>query len=167
MRPLSASTLAALLLAAACAPPAEEPATAATATVDTAAALRGLDELRNRYIALNTAGDAAGLAALYADSAGLDILGLPRLRSRSAIQAAFAADFAARKFTLTEILPLSRTVRTDAEVTEIGTYHNMFTANGTGTHEWGRYVGAFAKRADGQWEIAYLMAFADSTRTDR
>lgn len=166
MRSLSPSTIAALLLAAACAPPADPPA-GAVATVDTAAALRGLDELRTRYIALNTAGDAAGLAALHADSAGLDILGLPRLRSRSAIQAAFAADFAARKFTLTEIVPLSRTVRTDAEATEIGTYHNMFTVNGTGTHEWGRYVGAFAKRADGQWEIAYIMAFADSTRTDR
>jgi ketosteroid isomerase-like protein len=155
-----------LLLASACTPAADAP-TRAAAAVDTAAALRGLEDLRNRYIALNTAGDAAGLAALHADSAGVDILGVPRLRGRSAIQAAFAADFAARKFTLTEISPLSRTVRTDADATEIGTYHNMFTVNGVGTHEWGRYVGAFMKRADGQWEIAYLMGFADSTKVDR
>ena len=166
MRLSSAIPIAALFLSAGCTPPAEAPATTA-ATVDTAAALQGLDELRRRYITLNTAGDAAGLAALYADSAGLDILGLPRLRGRSAIQAAFAADLAARKFTMTEITPLSRIVRTDTEATEIGTYHNMFTANGTGTHEWGRYVGAFMKRADGQWEVAYLMAFADSTKVDR
>ncbi|HSE52572.1 MAG TPA: hypothetical protein VLB00_10290 [Gemmatimonadales bacterium] len=166
MRLSSAIPIAALLLSAGCTRPAEAPATTA-ATVDTAAALRGLDELRNRYIALNTAGDAAGLAALYADSAGLDILGLPRLRSRSAIQAAFATDFAARKFTLTEIVPLSRNVRTETEATEIGTFHNMFTLNRAATHEWGRYIGAFAKRADGQWEIAYIMAFADSTKVDR
>ena len=166
MRLSSAIPIAALLLAAACTPPAEAPA-ADDAAVDTTAALRGLDELRNRYIALNTAGDAAGLAALYADSAGLDILGLPRLRSRSAIQAAFAADFASRKFTLTEIMPLSRNVRTENDATEIGTFHNMFTVNGAATHEWGRYIGAFMKRADGQWEIAYIMAFADSTKVDR
>jgi len=166
MRPSSAFTIAALLLGAACAPPAEAPATAA-ATVDTAAAGQGLDDLRSRYIALNNAGDAAGLAALHADSAGVDILGVPRLRGRPAIQAAFAADFAARKFTLTEIMPFSRSIRTDTEGTELGTYHNMFTVSGAGSHEWGRYVGAFRKRADGQWEIAYLMAFADSTRVAR
>ena len=166
MRVSSPILIPVLLLAAACRSGADAPSPAAAA-VDTAAALRGLDELRTRYIALNTAGDAAGLAALHADSAGVDILGVPRLRNRSAIQTAFAADFAARKFTLTEITPLSRTVRTDAEATEIGTYHNMFTMNGVGTHEWGRYVGAFAKRADGQWEIAYLMAFADSTKVAR
>lgn len=166
MRLSSAIPVAVLLLTAACTPPPDAPA-AADAAVDTTAALRGLDELRNRYIAFNTAGDAAGLAALYADSAGLDILGLPRLRSRSAIQAAFVADFAARKFTLTEIMPLSRNVRTESEATEIGTFHNMFTVNGAVTHEWGRYIGAFMKRADGQWEIAYIMAFADSTKVGR
>ena len=165
MRVSSPIMIPVLLLAAACTSAADAPSPAAA--VDPAAALRGLDDLRTRYIALNTAGDAAGLAALHADSAGVDILGVPRLRSRSAIQAAFAADFAARKFTLTEITPLSRTVRTDAEATEIGTYHNMFTVNGVGTHEWGRYVGAFMKRADGQWEIGYLMAFADSTKVDK
>ncbi len=166
MRYSSTTTLAAVLLAAACAPRAETPPTA-TATVDSAAASQGLDVLRDRYIALQTGGDAAGLAALYADSAGVDLFGLPRLRGRPAIQAAFTADFAARKNTLTQIMPGTRSVRTDSEATEIGTYHNMHDVKGTVDHEWGRYLGAFEKGADGQWKITYLMAFPDSTKIDK
>jgi len=166
MRYSSTTALAALLLSAACTPAADTPA-ATPATVDTAAALQALDALRNQYIALQNAGDAAGLAALHGDSAGVDIFGLPRLRGRPAIQAAFTADFAARKYTLTEIVPLSRNVRTDTEATEIGTYHNMHDLKGTIDHEWGRYIGAFGKGPDGQWKIQYIMAFPDSTKVDK
>jgi len=97
----------------------------------------------------------------------MDLYGLPRLRGRPAIQTAFAADFAARKYTLTEIVPVSRNVRTDSEATEIGTYHNMHDVKGTMDHEWGRYIGAFTKGADGQWKIMYLMGFPDSTKVDK
>ncbi len=166
MRFSTPSTLAVLLLAAACAPKADAPRAAAI-TVDTAAASQGLGVLRNQYVALQTAGDAAGLAALYADSAGVDLYGLPRLRGRPAIHAAFTADFAARKYTLTQIVPVSQNVRTDSDASEIGTYHNMHDVKGTVDHEWGRYIGAFGKGADGQWRIMYLMAFPDSTRVDK
>lgn len=165
MRHSSAFTLAALLLASACAPKTETPA--ATASVDTTAANQGLDALRSQYIALQTGGDGPGLAALYADSAGVDLFGLPRLRGRPAIQAAFTSDFAARKYTLTQITPVSRNIRTDAAATEIGTYHNMHDVKGTVDHEWGRYIGAFEKGTDGQWRIVYLMAFPDSTKVDK
>jgi ketosteroid isomerase-like protein len=166
MRATSTVTLAALLAATACAPEAEAPAAAETA-VDTAAIFQSLDDLRGQYIALQTAGDAAGLAALHADSAGLDLFGLPRLRGRPAIQAALTADLAARKYTLVEIMPLSRNARTDTEATELGTYHDMHDVQGKVDHEWGRYLGAFGKGADGQWRIQYLMAFPDSIRVDR
>jgi ketosteroid isomerase-like protein len=159
------TALAALLLSAACAPAADTPA--AAAAVDTAAAIQGLDALRNQYITLEVAGDAAGLAALHADSAGVDIFGLPRLRGRPAIQAAFTTDFAARKYTLAEIVPLSRNVRTNTDATEIGTYHSMHDVKGRIDHEWGRYIGAFTKGPDGQWRIAYVMAFPDSTKVDK
>lgn len=165
MRHSSAFTLAGLLLASACAPKTEAPA--AAAAVDTAAANQGLDALRNQYITHNNAGDAAALAALHGDSAGVDIFGVPRLRGRPAIQAAFTTDFAARKFTLTEIMPLSRNVRTNSDASEIGTYHNMYDLKGAHTHEWGRYLGAFGKGPDGQWKIQYLMAFLDSTKVDK
>jgi ketosteroid isomerase-like protein len=165
MRHSSALTLVGLLLASGCAPKTEAPAT--TAAVDTTAAMQELDALRNQYMTLQNAGDAAGLAALHGDSAGVDIYGLPRLRGRPAIQAAFAADFAARKYTLTEIVPVSRNVRTDTEATELGTYHNMHDVKGTIDHEWGRYIGAFGKGPDGQWKIMYIMAFPDSTKVDK
>lgn len=165
MRTLSSVVLAALVVAAACAPKTETPA--AAPAVDTAAALQGLDALRNQYIATQTAGDAAGLAALHGDSAGIDLFGLPRLRGKPAILAAITADLAARKYTLVQITPLTRTVRTDSEATEIGTYHDMHDVKGTVDHEWGRYIGAFGKGADGQWKIQYLMAFPDSTKVDK
>jgi hypothetical protein len=166
MRAPSTVTLAALLAATACAPKAEAPAADETA-VDTAAVFQSLDALRSRYIALQTAGDAAGLAALHADSAGVDLFGLPRLRGRPAIEAALTADFAARKYTLVEITPLSRNARTSTEATELGTYHAMHDVQGTVDHEWGRYLGAFGTGGDGQWRIQYLMAFPDSTKVDK
>jgi|KBSSwiStaDraftv2_1062776.scaffolds.fasta_scaffold25730_3 ketosteroid isomerase-like protein len=165
MRTFSTVTLAAFLVATACAPKAETPA--AAPAVDTAAALQGLDALRNQYIAMQTGGDAAGLAALHADSAGVDLYGLPRLRGKPAILAAITADLAARKYTLAEITPVTRMVRTNAEATELGTYHDMHDVKGTVDHEWGRYLGAFGKGADGQWKIQYLMAFPDSTKVDK
>jgi len=155
-----------LLWSGACAPPAEAPAAAAN-TVDTAAVFAGLDSLRSRYIALQIAGDAAGLAALHADSAGVDLLGVPRLRGRPAIEAALAADMAARKYTLVEITPTTRSARTNTDATERGTYHDMHDVKGAIDHEWGRWVGAFGKGTDGQWRILYLMAFPDSTRTGK
>lgn len=165
MRTVSSVALAAMVVAAACAPKTETPA--AAPAVDTAAALQGLDALRNQYIALQTAGDAAGLAALHADSAGVDLYGLPRLRGMPAILAAITADLAARKYTLVQITPVVRTVRTNSEATEIGTYHDMHDVKGTVDHEWGRYICAFGKGADGQWKIQYLMAFPDSTKVDK
>jgi ketosteroid isomerase-like protein len=167
MRRFIAAPIVALLLVGACAPKPEGPAAAATAMVDTAAVKSGLDSLRTRYIALQTGGDATGLAGLFTETGGVDIYGLPRLRGRAAIETAFKGDFAARKDTLTQIMPISMTARTGDAASEIGTYHDMHDVNGAKDHEWGRYVGAFEKGTDGQWRIAYLMAFPDSTKAEQ
>lgn len=164
MRAFSTVALAVLVAAAASAPTFQAPAATA---VDSAAVFQGLDALRSAYIAAQTGGDAAALAALHADSAGLDLFGLPRLRGRPAIQAALTADLAARKYTLVEIMPFARNARTNTEATELGTYHDMHDVQGKVDHEWGRYLGAFSKGADGQWKIQYLMAFPDSTKIDK
>jgi len=159
--------IAALLLAGACTPKTEAPAAGAAATVDTAAVKTGLDSLRAHYIALQTSGDATGLAGLFTETAGVDIYGAPRMRGRAAIEATFKADFAARKFPMTEISPTSMNARTSDEASEIGTYHNMHDLNGAKDHEWGRYLAAFGKGADGQWRLAYLIAFSDSTKAEK
>jgi ketosteroid isomerase-like protein len=155
----------ALLLAAACTPkPADS---GATAVVDTAAFKTGLDSLRTHYIAARTAGDPSALAALYTEDAGVDQYGLPRLRGRAAIEAAFKADYATRKYTVLEIMPLSSEARTNTEGSEIGTYHEMSDSSGTKGHAWGRYLVAFSKDSTGQWRVQYLIGFPDSTKVEK
>ncbi len=157
--------LAAAALAAACTPNAGAPA--AAATVDTAAALAGIDSTKVRYAALQMAGDAAGVAALYEENAGLDIYGMPRQRGRAAIETAMKANYEMRKYTLTEIMPLNTSVRTNEDASQIGTYHDMHDAKGVKDHEWGRFVVGLHKGADGVWRLTYLMAFPDSTKVDK
>ena len=165
MRSVPVVTLAALLLATACAPKTAAPA--AVAVVDTTAVKTGLDSLRARYIALRTGDDAAGLAGLYSADAGIDQYGLPRLRGRPSIEAAFKTDMAARKYTLLEIMPLNLEARTNTDASEIGTYHEMSDSSGTKGHAWGRYLAAFTKESDGMWRLVYLIGFPDSTRVDK
>lgn len=155
----------ALLLSAACTPkPADSGATAA---VDTAAFKTSLDSLRTRYIALRTAGDATGLAGLYTEDAGVDQFGLPRLRGRAAIEAAFKADYAVRKYPVLEIMPINAMARTNTDGSEIGTYHEMSDSSGTKVHAWGRYLVAFSKDSVGQWRLQYLIGFPDSTKVEK
>ena len=164
MRYSSIPALASLLLGAACTPkPAD---TVAVATVDTAAVKTGLDSLRSRYIALRTGDDAAGLAGLYTEDAGIDQYGVPRLRGRPGIEAAFKADMALRKYPLLEIMPLNMEARSSTVASEIGTYHEMSDSSGTKGHAWGRYLVAFRKDTDGMWRLVYLLGFPDSTRDD-
>lgn len=161
MRPISTTAIAALLLAAACTPKAEAPAVAA---VDTAAARAGTDSLRQHYIMAQMAGDAAGIAGLYTEDATLDIYGIPRQHGRANIQTALAANYAARKYTLTQITPGSFTARTNTDASELGTYHDMHDAMGKKDHEWGRYLVGLAKGTDGMWRLTYVMAFPDSIK---
>ncbi len=163
MKSLSLLATAALAVSAACAT--NEGGTAAA--VDTAAAMAGLDSTRSRYSGYQMAGDAAGLAGLYTDDATLDIYGVPRTKGRANIEAALKADFALRKFTLSQITPGGTTVRTNTDATEIGTYHDMHDVNGAVDHEWGRYVVGLQKGADGTWRLSYVMAFPDSTKADK
>ena len=156
--------LVAVLVAAACAPRAAD--SGAMATVDTAAVRTELESLRGRYIAARTANDAAGLAALYDEQAGLDLYGVPRLRGRAGIEGAFRAD-SVRKWTLLEINPLGLEARTNTDASELGTYHEMTDSLGTKGHAWGRYLVAFHKDTVGQWRIVYLIGFPDSTKVDQ
>ena len=163
MRLLSTLTIAAAVVAA-CAPP--EGGTAAMA-VDTAAAMAGIDSTRTRYAALQMAGDAAGVAGLYTEDATLDLYGLPRTKGRANIEAALRADYGMRKFTLTEIVPLNTSVRTNEDASQIGTVHNMHDVNGAVDHEWNRFVVGLRKGADGVWRLSYVMAFPDSTKAGK
>ena len=149
----------------ACAQQAPAPAMVA---VDTAAVNAGLAGVRAKYIAAETAGDAAAVAALYFPTGGIDYAGAPTMMGRDAVQAGMTAAWAARGHPeMAHIVPTSTNPYDNSNATEIGTYHNMGKLNGKGTHEWGRYLISLSKDTDGSWKINYLMAFADSTKTDK
>ena len=135
-----------------------------TAAVDTTAVQAGVDSTRSRYAALQMAGDAAGVAALYDEDATLDLYGVPRTRGRANIENALRTTYGMFRFTTTEITPLQTNVRNNDAATEIGTYHNMLDSSGVVSHEWGRFAVGLRKGADGMWRLTYLMAFPDSTK---
>jgi len=162
--PISALAFAAV---SACAPKAGQQATMASATVDTAAAMKGIDSTRARYSTLIVAADTAAVAGLYTEDATLDLYGVPRQHGRAAIEAAIKGDLTMRKYTLDEIKPLMTTVRTNEDASELGTYHEMHEVKGVKDHEWGRYVVGIHKGADGMWRLNYVMAFPDSTKVDK
>lgn len=153
-----------LLAASACTPKSEAPATAAAETVDTAMVKAAGDSLRTHFIARQLAGDASGLAGLFSEQGGVDLYGAPRVRGRAALEGFFKADLGARTYTLAEITPVSFQARSNMDGSEVGTYHDMHDAKGKKDHEWGRYLVAYAKGADGQWRLDYLIAFPDSVK---
>ena len=157
--------LAVLALGAACQPkPAAAPAAAA---VDTAAAQAAIAATRSKYSAQQIAGDATGVAALFDENAALDVYGVPRTVGRANIETALKGMYGMRKFSVSDINPITTTVRTNDDGSEIGTYHDMYDEKGAKTHEWGRYVVGLAKGTDGVWRLTYLMAFPDSIKVEK
>ncbi len=150
-------------VALACTRPAGETGTTGMA-VDTAAVKSGIDSLRAAYARAEVAGDAAALGQLWTEDGTLDMYGAPRTKGRANIEAGLKADFASRKWTVSEITPVQTNVQNNEAGSEIGTYHVMHDVNGTVDHEWGRYVVGVQKGADGKWRLDYLMFFPDSTK---
>ena len=155
-----------LFIAAACAPRPVDQA-AAGAVVDTAAIKVALDSVRGQYMRFYAARDAAGIAALYSEAGGIDFYGAPPMRGKAGIEAGLNAGFAVQKPVLLEIVAMRTTPIGDARVGELGTYHTMDSLNGKAVHAWGRFVTSGAKDSTGAWRLNYLMAFPDSTKTDK
>lgn len=155
----------ALMALAACAPKPAEPA--AEAPVDQAAVRTELDALRAQYRDVQLAGNAAGTAALFAETAAVDFHGAPPMRGRAAIEAGMAASYGLGTWEAVEISAEQTMARTNANATEVGTYHNAQRINGKLTHNWGRWAGGSAKDSTGAWRLNYLIAFPDSTKVDK
>jgi ketosteroid isomerase-like protein len=148
-----------------CAKPAAAPM--AAEAVDVAAVQAAVDGVRNAYIAAERAGDAAAIAALYFPNGAIDVFGAPAMRGTEAITAGMAAVYAGGKPELVEVMPMPVNARSNADASELGTYHNILPVNGKRTHEWGRYLVAVSKDSSGTWKVSYLMAFADSTKAEK
>jgi ketosteroid isomerase-like protein len=158
-----ATVLGWLAVLAACSPPAAEQAAEPMAP-DTAAIRAELRAMSDRNQASYLAGDAAGVAANFADSAIAEFLGFPTAVGKAAIESTYVAYFAANKLTVAEI-GIDQVSSTGPDrASALGTFHSFGESAGKPVHQWWRYVAAHTKGADGQWRISYIMAFPDSTK---
>jgi ketosteroid isomerase-like protein len=155
-----------LIVAAACTPAAVDQA-AAPGMVDTAATKAAMDGLRAQYMSRYAAGDAAGLAALYNENGTIDFRGAPQMVGPAGIEAGLKAGFGIEKPGTLEIVSQMTVPIDDSRAVERGTYHSTGTLNGKTVHNWGRWASSGAKDSTGAWRLNYLMAFADSTKTDK
>jgi uncharacterized protein (TIGR02246 family) len=158
------STLALALALAACTKPAEQTAAAAPA-VDSVAVKAAVADLWQRWITADTAGNVEALAAMIADSARLDLRGMPPFLGRAAWKASAEAAMKGMDVTAMTITPEMTMAISNELAYETGNFVEAYTAGGKRMAEHGRYATAVQKGADGQWRVGYIMAFADSTVT--
>lgn len=156
------SSLALALLIAACAKPADQMA-AAPAAVDSAAVSSAVSDLWQRWITADTAGNTAALVEMVGDSARLDLRGMPPMLGRAAWKTMVEAGYKTTKYTSMTITP-DMTIPISNELAyQNGNYTEGSTTAGKNMMDHGRYASALRKDADGQWRIAYIMVFSDST----
>lgn len=127
----------------------------------------GIAVVRNAYIKLYAAGDAAGLAGLFTPDGVVDQFNVPRMKGRAAIEAGFKTAFGMMQPKSIEITSVRITPATPVLAAEIGTYHQMDVLKGKTVHTWGRYVVSLARDSTGAWHLGYNMGFPDSTKTDK
>lgn len=156
------SLLALAAVVGACAKKAEETA-AAPPAVDSAAVRAAIADAWQRWIAADTAGNVAALAAMWGDSARADIRGMPPIMGRAAAQAFFQTMFKDGKVNAESVTPDMTIPISNELVYQNGDYTETVTTKGKTSTEYGRYALALHKDADGQWRWAGVMAFADST----
>lgn len=155
-----------LFFFAACTPAPVDQA-AAPGMVDTAATKAALDGLRAQYMSRYAAGDAAGLAALYNENGTIDFQGAPQMVGPAGIEAGLKAGFAVEKPVSLEIVSAMTVPLDDSRAVERGTYHSTGSLNGKAVHNWGRWASSGSRDSTGAWRLNYLMAFPDSTKTDK
>ncbi len=156
------ASLALALTIAACAKPADQMA-AAPAAVDSAAVTAAVADLWQRWIAADTAGNLDALVGMVTDSVRIDMRGMPPMIGRAAWKAMAEAGYKTTKYGSMTITPDMTVPVTNELVYQSGDYTEGATTAGKSTLDYGRYAGAIRKEADGQWRVAYIMVFADST----
>lgn len=141
--------------------PAEQPA-AAPAAVDSATVTAAVADLWRRYETADTAGDIAALGGMLTDSVRLDLKGMSPMLGRASYTALLTEMLKTNKVTAAAVMPEATTVTSNEMAYQTGDYRETTVTGGKSATEYGRYATAVRKDADGQWRIAYLMAFADS-----
>lgn len=150
-----------LLLAAACTPPAGEPA----ATVDVAAGEQAVAAFWAAFSEAEVAENVNVLAGMYMEQAVIDVKGFAPIMGRAALTEIMTQMTQGADISRFEVTPEYTNVVSAHQVHQAGSYVEDVSREGTAATEFGRYAMSLVQEADGQWRIAYLMAFTDSTVT--
>lgn len=134
-----------------------------TAKPDLAAVRVQLDSLWAAYDRAAQAGDAAALAAFYADSAYLVMAGTPTLHDRATLQTLTAEALKGGRF-LEDVIRPEITEWAGDRIVQMGSYHDVFEAPGKPAQAtFGRFSAILERDAKGGWTVSRLAAIQDSS----
>ena len=122
---------------------------------ETEADVEAINSLRDEFIALDNAGDAAGLASLYTNDAVLMPPNQAAVTGNQAIESWFQTTF--DQFT-TEFTVASEELEVVGDwAFDWGAYMTALTprAGGEPTEDRGKYIVILRKQVDGSWRIAH------------
>ncbi len=150
-------TLLSLLLIVACSPTAVEPVEEATE-----ADVEAINSLRDEFIALDNAGDAAGLASLYTNDAVLMPPNESAVTGNQAIESWFQTTF--DQFTIEFTLASDELEVVGDLAFDGGSYMIALTpkADGEPMEETGKYIIILRKQVDGSWKLVRDIWNSDS-----
>ncbi len=156
--PLYAAVVAAALIAGCQQEPATETgstteteSTEVASAVDPAAVRQAVEDAVAGWESAALAGDAAALAALYAEDAVLQPPNAPKAVGRAAIEADVAEMFAATPFTAIDIVVDGSEVSTSGDIAWAhGSYTSTNTVNGAPYEDTGKWLSVY-ENYDGQW----------------
>jgi uncharacterized protein (TIGR02246 family) len=124
---------------------------------DTAADVAAIGAVREAYIAAETAGDAAAVAALYADNATLMPSNGAAVSGKAAIEAFLVAEYAAMS-AAPIVTPRETKVAGDMAYDTGSTVMTLTPkAGGKAMTVNGKYAVTLARQADGSWKITNLI----------
>ncbi|MDQ8154764.1 MAG: DUF4440 domain-containing protein [Gemmatimonadota bacterium] len=160
MKKSRVAVLAVILSAIACAAPKQTPAPQPTAEEARAA----LDAWWTSYAVAVKAGDAAALAAMHAPDVYLVEPGMPTMRGRDAVAAAFGEGFKVVKYAELNIHP-EVTEWFGERIFQAGSFDDRFAIQGKSQASYGRYTGFFEKDSAGTWRVLRALVAQDSVVT--
>lgn len=148
---LGAVMLGAAMVGAACAAPAGDD-------------VAGLDAMNARLVDAYRREDPAAYAALFTDTAVFAWPATADVRGRPALAAMARGNWAGLRAMELRLRVASRRVA-GAEATEFGAFEQSWADSaGVRRTEYGRYVTALRRAADGSWRMDRFLGFEDSTR---
>ena len=133
-------------------------------TAETEADVEAINSLRDEFIALDNASDAAGLASLYTNDAVLMPPNEAAVTGNQAIESWFQTTF--DQFT-TEFTVASQELEVVGDLAfDWGAYMTALTpkAGGEPTEDRGKYIMILRKQVDGSWKIARDIWSSDQLR---